>query len=378
MPDIIHLTTVHPRTDTRIRIKQVSHLAKNLHYQVELFVADGLGDECDRLGNFGIRDIGVRHSSRLGRLIITGFKMFAATIRAKPKIVHFHDPELIPWCLLLRVFNIKVIYDAHEDLVHQVMHKEYLGFHTRKFLSIVLRYVELVSQKLFSGCVVVMPSMLERFDKSKAIVITNYPLLSEFEGIKPNGSDAFHYRAIYTGGLTRVRGLTEMLTSFQLIDDESVSLSLLGNFDTEDTKYAAIKHEGWKFVEHLGWCDRASVISELTRSDVGIVLLYPTPQYVLGYPVKMFEYMAAGLPVVASNFDNWKRIFTKYRCGLQVDPRQPTEISSAINWLRDNPEEARAMGERGREAVIQEFNWEIEGAKLLEFYERMLKPVKMR
>ena len=98
---IIHFTTVHLRSDTRIRVKQVATLARHWPGQVALYVQDGLGDERDDLNGFAIHDTGPRPKGRLRRMTLGAFRMYRAIRRARPRIAHFHDPELLPWALLL-------------------------------------------------------------------------------------------------------------------------------------------------------------------------------------------------------------------------------------------------------------------------------------
>jgi glycosyltransferase involved in cell wall biosynthesis len=86
----------------------------------------------------------------------------------------------------------------------------------------------------------------------------------------------------------------------------------------------------------------------------------------------MFEYMAAGLPVIASNFPLWNEIIKSENCGISVDPLNPEEIGNAINWLAENPKEALAMGKNGRKAIIEKYNWENEAETLVEIYKKLL------
>ena len=88
--------------------------------------------------------------------------------------------------------------------------------------------------------------------------------------------------------------------------------------------------------------------------------------------------MAAGLPLIASDFPLWRQIVDRVGCGLLVDPLDPAAIADAIQWVLDNPEEAQAMGERGRLAIQERYNWTIEGAKLIELYERRLEVPSLR
>jgi len=83
--------------------------------------------------------------------------------------------------------------------------------------------------------------------------------------------------------------------------------------------------------------------------------------------------MAAGIPVIASDFPLWREIIAKWECGLLVDPLEPRAIAEAIQWLLEHPDEASMMGERGREAAAAEFNWADEGAGLCQFYRKLLR-----
>lgn len=114
----------------------------------------------------------------------------------------------------------------------------------------------------------------------------------------------------------------------------------------------------------------------LGGADAGIVCLHPMVNYLLGLPVKMFEYMAVGLPVIASNFPLWKKIVEENNCGICVSPLNPEEIAKAIEYLIEYPEEAKKMGENGRKAVLEKYNWENESKKLLKIYEKLFKNEK--
>ncbi|MCK5613583.1 glycosyltransferase, partial [Candidatus Pacearchaeota archaeon] len=111
----------------------------------------------------------------------------------------------------------------------------------------------------------------------------------------------------------------------------------------------------------------------LTKVRAGLVTLHPTQAYRDSYPVKMFEYMAAGIPVIASNFLLWREIVDRNKCGICVDPLKPQEIAKAVQWIADHPEEAKLMGENGRKAVEEKYNWECENKKLLKVYKGILE-----
>jgi len=105
----------------------------------------------------------------------------------------------------------------------------------------------------------------------------------------------------------------------------------------------------------------------------GLVTLHPIVNYIDALPVKMFEYMVAGIPVIASNFSLWREIIEGNKCGLCVDPLNPSEIAKAIDYIMTHPAEAQQMGKNGLRAVQEQYNWDIEEKKLLALYEQLLK-----
>jgi glycosyltransferase involved in cell wall biosynthesis len=81
--------------------------------------------------------------------------------------------------------------------------------------------------------------------------------------------------------------------------------------------------------------------------------------------------MLAGLPVVASNLPRQGEIVQEAQCGLLVEPGQPKALAEAIQWLLEHPAEAQAMGNRGRQAILQTYNWNSQAQLLLDLYRRV-------
>ena len=148
-------------------------------------------------------------------------------------------------------------------------------------------------------------------------------------------------------------------------------LLLAGPF-SDDIELSVVQRlPGWDCVERLGLLDRPAVSAIMGRSRAGLVLFHPCLNHVDAQPNKLFEYMAAGLPVVASDFPLWRELIEGRRCGLCVDPLNPNAIAAAIRWIFEHSEEAEVMGKRGREAVRRELNWENEADKLLALYDSL-------
>ena len=130
--------------------------------------------------------------------------------------------------------------------------------------------------------------------------------------------------------------------------------------------------ESWQRVEFVGKLDRSGVKRLLEESKIGLVTLHPTMNYVDALPVKMFEYMLAGIPVIASDFPILKEIIEKENCGICVDPLDSRSIGAAITWLNKNDAEAKVMGENGKKAVIEKYNWANEEQKLYQVYDEVI------
>ena len=147
---------------------------------------------------------------------------------------------------------------------------------------------------------------------------------------------------------------------------------MVGAFSEEKIEDEVKSYEGWRRVEEFGFLDRLGVAEVLLRSKAGLVTFHSVPNHIDAQPNKMFEYMSAGVPVIASNFVLWREVIEGNNCGLCVNPQQPKEIAEAIDYLLCNDVEAQRMGANGRKAVSEKYNWKLEEARLLELYGRFI------
>jgi glycosyltransferase involved in cell wall biosynthesis len=365
------MTTVHPRNDSRIRYKEVASLAREFDGAVDLYVQDGRGDEVDALHGFRVVDMGVPRG-RLHRMTIGAWRMISAVRRAGVKAAHFHDPELLPWAVMLQLSGIKAVYDVHEDVPRQIAHNPRLAAWLRKVLPPVVTLAEWIGSRVISGVIAATPEIAARFPSAKTEIVHNYPVMQEFAAPSPIPIAERARAFAYIGGLVRNRGLYTMVEAMEQLQDRSVKLTLAGEFARADDREAVARAPGWPLVSYEGWLDRGQVSKLLSEVRAGLVTLLPIQNYVEARPVKLFEYMAAGLPVIASDFPRWREIVEQSGCGLLVNPTDPQAIAAAMRWILDNSEEAEAMGERGRAAVLARYSWESEQHTLLAYYRRLL------
>ncbi len=371
MIKICHLTTVHPRYDTRIFVKQCISLVRS-GYDVNLIVADGKGGEENE--GVKIHDIGVSRFGRAGRMIRTVMAVYTKALGVKADIYHFHDPELIPIGLLLKLRGKRVIYDVHEDYPEAILSKRYLSPLARRLTARIFKKFEEFASRRFTSIIPATPGIAERFEtlNKNIVIVQNFPILDELQTSKPVPWDKRLNAVAYVGGIASLRGAREMMEAIGIVSKETdVHLILAGEFSPQSLEKDISSMEGWKQTEYLGYLSRDKVARLFGRVKAGLVLIHPEPRYQVSYPVKLFEYMSAGIPVIASDFPLWRKIVEGAGCGLLVDPLKPEEIADAVIYLLENPEEAEKMGRNGRKSVLEQYNWGIEEQKLIKLYNQI-------
>jgi glycosyltransferase involved in cell wall biosynthesis len=303
-----------------------------------------------------------RGHGRLDRMLRVGWRVYAAARRERADVYHFHDPELMLVGVLLKLRGARVLYDVHEDVPKQIMSKHWIPRWARPAISKAVYAVEQAVARILDGIVAATPSIARKFPAAKTVVVQNFPerAFAQSDGAAPaERRDAF----VYTGGLMEVQGVREMAQAFALLPD-AMSGTIAGTFHPPTLEAEISALPGWRRVRYLGQVPRDEVRQVMSGGRTGLVLNHPTLNYVDAYSTKMFEYMALGIPVVCSNFPLWTEIVAGADCGITVDPRDPQAIAAAIRALTDDPERAARLGENGRRAIAERYNWEAELAKL--------------
>lgn len=363
------LSSSHKWDDIRIYQKEAKSLFK-YGYDVNIVTF-----EAPELSIDGVKFIscGKRNTNRFKRFLFGPYKIFIEAKKTNADIYHFHDPELLIYGLFLKWSGKKVIYDSHEDLPRQIIGRDWINKNLKKTISKTLEFIENFASKRFDCVITATPYINNRFINinKNSVNINNYPILNELS--TQTKWEEKENEICYVGGIEKIRGIKELIESLEYFD---VKLNLIGEFDPKNYIEEFTSKKVWEKVNYYGFLNRKEVAKILGKSKIGIITFLPEPNHINSQPNKMFEYMSAEIPVIASNFPLWKDIIEKNNCGICVDPKDSFQIANAINYLLLNNEEAKQMGINGKKAINEIYNWGNEEQKLFLIYQNLIKKVK--
>lgn len=358
---IVHLASQHPADDVRIFLKECRSLA-NAGFEVHYVAPEAVDHTRDGVILHGFQLPGGYRPLRILRRL---WRVWRVACDLRPDLCHFHEPVLLPVALLLKLRGARIVYDVHEDWLSAIE----LTQHREGWKRFGVRWFEDLARRVCDGFVGATPAIARRFPAERTIEVLNYALPEEFPdrpGPAATGADV-----VYLGLIERARGLEEMLEAIARVRNPEARIVMIGDFNPPDLEQEARARPGWSRVVYLGRLDRPAVADQLAAARAGLVLFHPESNHTEALPNKLFEYMAAGLPLVASDFPFWRSLLEPIGCAVQVDPLDPGQIAAAIDDLLAHETRASEMGRRGAAAVIERLNWQHEAPKLVELYERL-------
>lgn len=363
---VCHVTSVHSRYDIRIFEKECISLA-SAGYEVFLVVNDGNSDELK--SGVHIVSTGSTSKSRLKRIIFSTNKVLKKAIEIDADIYQLHDPELLKIVTKLRKKGKKVIFDAHEDTEEQIRDKFWIPVWLRSIISKVYsKYAYTILSKL-SGVITVTPKLVNKMRQynENVAMVTNYPILKDNQSLDPSHNGFGHF-LFFAGNVSEQWCQEVIAEAVGKVDD--VEFWFAGRLDSDDYLKSIISHNRTKY---LGIVSHSEVMEYYSKCLAGVAILKCAQvgkEGTLGN-TKLFEVMQAGKPVICSELLLWKEIIDEYKCGICVNPDNVDEIVSAINYIKNNPEIASQMGENGRKAVKEKYNWSTQATELIEFYKKV-------
>lgn len=359
------LTTAHDAFDVRIFYKECRTLAE-AGYEVCLVANHDKEETVD-----GIRIIPIsRSKSRLHRFLVKGWEVMWKAIKLKAEVYHFHDPDLIPFGLILKLLGKRVIYDVHEDVPKDILSKEWLGnLRVRKIISWLSGLFLKFSALFFDRIIAATPSISMSFPEMKTIILSNAPISQLIDEIEVETVIKTRVSVIYAGALTKIRGIKQIVEAMELLEGLT-ELWLVGWWEDSAYELECKSLIGWRNVRDFGATTLERTYSIMKQADIGIVNFFPIPNSIESLPNKAFEYSTCGLPMVMSEFPYWQGIFGE--CAVFVNPIDPQDIAAKIRGLVENPEYRMRLAWEGRKLIENQYSWESESKKLIELYKGLL------
>jgi glycosyltransferase involved in cell wall biosynthesis len=368
---VCHFASVHSIHDTRVFHRECVTLAKT--YDVTLIaigVESGVKD--------GVNIIAIRKpKSRIQRIFKTRRLAYELALQENADIYHFHDPELIPFALLLKFKGKKVIYDIHENVTESMKIKKWLPL---KFLFIPLyllfdaiaaRYFELILAEH-----AYIPVYKKRYPNKQTYLVENFAPLTILTPFQKTNRSLTEKNIFYIGSfneeycfkqiLETVKHLIELGWNHKLYIIGYVSPDVWAEIN--QIPYFQQIRPQLVFTGYL----RMSDGYELSRNcAVGFSFVSPNINVRDSLPRKLYEYMAIGLPVVSSNFPTYENLVNTIDAGICVNSQNPREMADKTWELLNQPEQLDRFAQNGIHAATTTYNWEKEEKALLDIYEQL-------
>jgi len=341
-------------------------------YAVSILTNDGLpGEIIDGIPIFVCDNY---WESRLKILLFAKYQFLNSAIKVNADIYQLHSPELISLGVALQKKGKRVVYDAHEDLPRHILEKEWIPRIFRKSISVLVDTYMHYYLKKYNGIVSPHQHVVDDLllINKNTILITNFAKVNSSILIS---KDSYLNRGnviCYTGTCYYHSNQLQILKSISSID---VSYNIAGFIPKALYEQMKLMSSFSKlhFWGRIPW-EKLSIFYSYSR--IGVVVI--DYKMNLGnkrgtFAVnKMFEYMESSLPIICSDYDLWMEVIEKYNCGIYVEPGNVDQIRDAITFLLENPEIAYGMGQNGRKAVLEEYNWAKEEVKYEQLFARII------
>ena len=374
-PCVLLLSTVHPPTDPRIMYKITPSLARD--YEVICVLPKLVINAAEK--NFETINLPF-FKSLLSRILFCHPVLLWKCLRFRPAIVHIFVPELIPVAFLFQWLGAKVIYEVQENLYKKFSIKRY---NKAVFYQQLFKFFDQAARKKFN-CLFTEDAYLNEYKNLPltSAVVHNYvalPFIDRYFGK--------HDKQITRPPVFFYCGVISMERSFDVLIDALIKIKsrypgfqmhFFGKlqFDMVDAEKLVGFDKIRTNLTFHGYIDLKDALPYAKGAAAGIALLKPVADYADSYTTKIFEYMAMQLPVITSNFPLYREVIEKSGAGFCISPYDSDLLAKILEWLIENPEKSKVMGQKGRNSTETHYNWTNEEKILHNFYRNLLKPKK--
>ena len=356
---IAHVTTVHPRFDTRILENQCVYFAKDA--SVTLYVADGKNDE--KYADVSIISM-FKSRGRVHRLFNSFFRVPVLLCKKDFDVFHFHDPELLPAACVLSICGRSVVFDVHEDYELDILEKTWLPVWLRKVSALIYVGLSRLSFPKFAAIITVTENIADKLPGNVSVV-KNYPRAALFAKTWPNEKA---YTFCYVGSISQRRGLANLI---KLANFSKRSMILIGPFASQQDKAFFERNKSQNMI-HIGFVPPKDTGKFLSQAHVGLHLVEDNKNLLDGIPLKILEYVAHGLHVICSDSAAWRNEFSKLPTCHFTNPSDCEKIESIL----ENINFERSHDTKQAKKILEtEYSWEGQFSILKSVYDRILKNV---
>jgi len=373
MAKIVHVTSVHVATDTRILYRECASLVDAGH-DVTLIAVSEIPRQPETIAGVKILWAPVKIRQRAARVVLASHAAIDLALAQKADLYHLHDPELLLWTFRFRQQGARLVFDMHEYLPGAILDKAWIPGQLRPFV----RWVAQRSERLLlrgASAIFAEDSYRQHYPWIRRwVVVRNFPNVADISRFRAEKSERFSVG--YVGGVTQVRGSATMIRAIGLMQDAGVEVDFecIGPTSEKHRQQldALVAELGVQNIRFHGRLKQLDAMSILATCHAGLAILQDRPNYRESYPTKMFEYMALGIPVVVSDFPLNRKVIVESGCGFSIPPDDPQGLALILRILLENPQMVEEMSRNGMTASELQYNWQIEVRKLLDFYESEL------
>lgn len=353
---VAHLSTSLNRYNQRMLGREAFSLQEN-GYDVLVVVNDMAGSETLENG-VKILSTGFVSQGRWQRMTEGARRVYELGLAQNADIYHLHETELLPFALKLKQHGKKVIFDSHEFYGENIKGRKWIPWVFRRPVSSLYTWYETYVCRQIDGVIsVAYWKGKDWFEgrSRRSVQVGNYPRADEYRMVSiPDYS--VRTGVCYSGGLVAERGITNLVEAGKR---SGTTVCLAGTFSSKE--YEQMIMQDSKHIRYLGFINsRKELFQIYADCAIGVSLLLDVGQYAKleNLPTKVYEYMAAEMPVILSDFPYNRKLIEKYHFGLVANPADSDDIAEKIVWLLEHPKDAEKMGKNGKRLLEEQFTWE--------------------